>query len=119
MTRGRRVAVTAPDGRSGPVRWRPPADPALPPEVLDAARRVRRAQLRRAAVLLAGGAVLLLGVPVLIRVAPGLVDVRLFGVPGGWLAVAVLPYPVMALLAWAQLAAAERVERRADARDDP
>ncbi len=31
--------------------------------------------------------------------------------PGGWIVVAVLPYPAMVVLAWAHLAAAERVER--------
>jgi hypothetical protein len=83
----------------------------MAPETLAAARRIRRAQLRRAVVLLAGGALLLVGMPVLIRVAPWLVEARLLGVPGAWLVVAVLPYPVMAVLAWAHLVAAERAER--------
>ncbi|MDQ4117244.1 MAG: hypothetical protein M3235_09820, partial [Actinomycetota bacterium] len=75
------------------------------------------AQLRRAAALLAAGALLLFGVPALVRLAPGLVEARLFGVPGAWLVVAVLPYPVMAVLAWAHLVAAERAER--DPADSP
>jgi hypothetical protein len=69
-------------------------------------------------VLLAVGALLLFGVPALIHVAPWLVEARLLGVPGGWLVVAVLPYPVMAALAWAQLLAAERAERDPAPRDD-
>lgn len=61
--------------------------------------------------LLAAGALLLIGLPVLIRLAPSLLEARLFGIPGAWLMVAVLPYPLMAALAWAHLVAAERAER--------
>ncbi|TCK26442.1 hypothetical protein [Pseudonocardia endophytica] len=106
----RRVAVTAPADPT-PPRRRPQADQVVPPESLAAARRIRRTQLRRTAVVLGASALLLFGVPVLIRLAPWLVEIRLAGVPGGWLVVAVLPYPVMAALAWAQLVAAERAER--------
>jgi hypothetical protein len=42
---------------------------------------------------------------------PALDAVRLAGIPVSWLAVAVLPFPLMALLAGWQLRKAERVER--------
>lgn len=113
MSRPRRVAVTAPEGPAA-VPTRPVETPVPDPATLAAARRIRRAQLCRAAVTLGLGALLLLGLPVLLRAAPGLAGVRVFGVPGGWLAVAVAPFPLLAGLAWWQLGAAERAER-----DDP
>ena len=116
MNRGRRVAVTAPAGGTPPRRRRA-AGPVVAPETLAAARRIRRAQLRRSAVVLAAGVLLLVGVPVLIRVAPWLTEAHLFGIPGGWLVVAVLPYPVMAAMAWVHLVAAERAERDPARRD--
>jgi hypothetical protein len=56
-------------------------------------------------------AVLLLGLPVLLAAAPWLDEVRLGGIPISWLAVAVLPYPVLVMLAQWQLRRAERTER--------
>jgi hypothetical protein len=41
---------------------------------------------------------------------PALDDVRLLDVPVSWLAVAVLPWPVLAGLAWWQLRRAEAIE---------
>ena len=64
--------------------------------------------------LLAGGA-FLVGVPLLLHVAPALDDVRFLGLPISWLAVAVLPGPVLAGLAWWQLRRAERAETDEDA----
>ena len=56
------------------------------------------------------GAVFLVGLPLLLELVPGPDGVRLFDVPVSWLAVAVLPWPVLAGLAWWQLRRAERVE---------
>ncbi|RZT84144.1 hypothetical protein EV383_0978 [Pseudonocardia sediminis] len=112
MSRPRRVSVTAPDGPSPAPTPTRPVDPlAADPAALQTARRIRRAQLRRAATTVALGAVLLFGVPVLLRLAPDLAAVRLFGLPGGWLVVAIAPYPLLAALAWWQMAGAERDER--------
>jgi len=77
----------------------------------DRAERLRRAQLRLALVGLAGLALLLVGLPILLDAVPELIRPRLFGLPVSWLAVAVLPYPALALLAWRQLRRAERLER--------
>lgn len=112
MSRPRRVAVTAPPepgARPGTVR--PAPEPVLDPELAAHARRVRRAQLRRAGTTLLCGAVLLLGLPVLLRYAPGLAQWRGAGLPLGWIAVAWLPYPLLAVLAWWHLRRAERAER--------
>jgi hypothetical protein len=63
--------------------------------------------------LLAGGA-FLVGLPLLLQLIPALDDVRLFDVPVSWLAVAVLPWPVLTALAWWQLRRAERAEAEDD-----
>jgi hypothetical protein len=52
-----------------------------------------------------------LGLPLVLVGAPVLDTVRLAGIPVSWLAIAVLPYPLLALLAAWQLRKAERVER--------
>jgi hypothetical protein len=70
-----------------------------------------RTQLRLAAVVLALVAVCLGGLPLLFRLAPGLEDVKVAGVPLPWLALAVLVYPFLFLLGWAYVRAAERNER--------
>jgi hypothetical protein len=116
MTRpkARRVAVTSPQTRRALAGRRTAHPGALPPlsaAAVERARRVHRRQLRLALVVLAALAGLLIGLPVLLAVAPGLDQVRLAGIPLSWLAVAVLPYPVLALLAHGQLRRAERVER--------
>jgi hypothetical protein len=114
MTKRGRVTVTSPQtavvltARRGVV--------AAAPRLLSSqerarAERIRRAQLRIAASTLAGGALLLVGLPVLLNATPELLGVRLFEVPVAWLAVAVLPYPVLALLGRWQLRRAERAER--------
>lgn len=111
----RRVAVTSPQTRIALSGRRPAApvrSPLLTPDQLRRAELVRRTQLRRAAVALTAAAALLVGVPLLFDLAPVLDDVRVAGVPVSWLAVAVLPYPALAALAWWQLRRAERVERR-------
>ncbi|GAA1843242.1 hypothetical protein GCM10009836_23250 [Pseudonocardia ailaonensis] len=112
MSRARRVAVTSPQtrvalarrGAAGAVR-------SLTAEELATAARVRRRQLQIAAGTLVGAAVLLVGLPALLDAWTGLRGVRLVDLPIAWLAVAVLPYPALALLAWRQLRRAEGAER--------
>jgi hypothetical protein len=114
VNRPRRVTVTSPQTRlvltgrrSGP----PASLPRLAPAELTTASRVRGVQARRAVITLLGGLLLLAGLPVLLDAAPGLLRVRLWGVPVAWLAVAALPYPVLAGLALWQLRRAEAAER--------
>jgi len=114
MNRPRRVAVTAPPDpgvRPRPVPPRPVPETLLDPARAELARSTRRAQVRRAALTLVCGALLLLGVPVLLRLAPGLSQWRPAGLPLGWILVAWVPYPLLALLAWWHLRGAERAER--------
>ena len=114
----RRVAVTSPQtrialaGRHGP----PARAPRLTAAELERAEQIRRRQLRRAVTALLAGAAFLVGVPLLLALVPALDDVRLLGVPLSWLAVAVLPWPVLAGLAWWQLRRAEDAE---DTAEDP
>ncbi|BBG00002.1 MULTISPECIES: hypothetical protein [Pseudonocardia] len=114
MNRPRRVAVTAPPEpglRSRPVPSRPVPETLLDPARAELARSTRRAQVRRAVLTLVCGGLLLLGVPVLLRLAPGLSEWRVAGLPLGWIVVAWVPYPLLALLAWWHLRGAERAER--------
>jgi hypothetical protein len=109
----RRVAVTSPQtrialaGRHGP----PARAPRLTAGELERAEVVRRRQLRLAVTALLAGAAFLGGLPLLLDLAPALDRVRLLGVPVSWLAVGVLPWPVLAGLAWWQLRRAEAAER--------
>jgi hypothetical protein len=52
----------------------------------------------------------MLGLPLLFALFPILDDIRLLGIPISWLALAVLPYPALALLAGWQLRRAEHTE---------
>ncbi|MGD9986270.1 hypothetical protein [Pseudonocardia sp.] len=121
MSRARRVTVASPQtavvltARRGGVSSPPPR---LSATERDRAERLRLAQLRLALVGLAGLALLLVGLPILLDAVPELIRPRLFGLPVSWLAVAVLPYPVLALMAWRQLCRAERVERADDLAED-
>ncbi|MGH8967692.1 MAG: hypothetical protein ACRDXB_20515, partial [Actinomycetes bacterium] len=75
------------------------------------ARRIHHRQLRYALTVLGLLAVLLLGLPLVLAAFPVLDEVRLAGIPVSWLAVAVLPYPLLVVLARWQLRRAERTER--------
>jgi O-antigen/teichoic acid export membrane protein len=114
MTKRGRVTVTSPQtavvltARRGGVVAAPRR---LTSEERARAERIRRTQLRIAATTLAGGALLLVGLPVLLDAMPVLLAIRLIDVPVAWLAVAVLPYPVLALLGRWQLRRAEEAER--------
>jgi hypothetical protein len=107
------VAVTSPQtrialaGRHGP----PARAPRLTAGELERAELVRRRQLRLAVTALLAGAAFLVGLPLLLDLVPALDRVRLLGVPVSWLAVGVLPWPVLAGLAWWQLRRAEVAER--------
>jgi hypothetical protein len=108
----RRVAVTSPQTRIALAgrRAAPARAPRLSAADLARAERIRRVQLRRALTALLAGAAFLVGLPLLLDLAPGLDRVRLAGVPTSWLAVAVLPWPVLTGLAWWQLRRAEAAE---------
>jgi hypothetical protein len=112
----RRVAVTSPQtrialaGRHGP----PVRAPRLAAAELERAATVHRRQLWRAVTALLAGAAFLVGLPLLLDLVPALDDVRLLDVPVSWLAVAVLPWPVLAGLAWWQLRRAEDAEDLGD-----
>jgi len=108
----KRVAVTSPQTRMALATRRGGPGPLTPldAETLARARGIRRRQLRIALGTLAGAAVLLVGLPVVLGVVPR--TFRLADMPIVWLAVAVLPYPVLAVLARLQLRRAERAERR-------
>lgn len=88
-------------------RWRVPN--------LDAAGEARAASLYRRQLRLAVAPLALLfagmlGLPLLFAAFPALDDIRLFGIPVSWLALAVLPYPALAALAAWHLRRAERTE---------
>ena len=119
MTRQRRVAVTSPQTRlalAGRRTGAAAAPPHLAPAEVERARRIYQRQLRYAlgALLLLFG--LLLGLPLLLAALPELDRLRVAGIPVSWLAVAVLPYPLLVALARWQLRRAERVERIGRAR---
>lgn len=112
----RRVAVTSPQTRVALARRRGPPvrAPRLAADELERAERIRRAQLRRAVTALLAVAGFLVGLPLLLDLVPEADTVRLSGVPASWLAVAVLPWPVLGGLAWWQLRRAEAVEAAGD-----
>jgi hypothetical protein len=114
MRQQRRVAVTSPETRlalAGRRTGAPFVPPHLAPVDAERARRIHRRQLRYALTVLGLLSALLLGLPLVLAGAPGLDTVRLAGIPVSWLAVAVLPFPLLALLAGWQLRKAERAER--------
>ncbi|HEX4249583.1 MAG TPA: hypothetical protein VH008_17090 [Pseudonocardia sp.] len=106
--------MTSPQTRLAMARHRPGARRQLPhlaPADLERARRIHRAQLRAALAAVGLLALLIVGLPVLLAAFPGLDGVRVGGLPVSWLALGVLPYPALVLLARWQLRRAERLER--------
>jgi hypothetical protein len=88
-------------------RWRVPK--------LDAAGEARAAELHRRQLRLAVAPLALLfagilGLPLVFALFPLLDTIRLLGIPVSWLALAVLPYPALTLLAGWHLRRAERTE---------
>jgi len=69
-----------------------------------------RAQLRLAVLTLLPLAALALGVPLLFRLAPGLAELDLAGIPVSLLLLAGLVYPLLVLLGWAYIRRAEQHE---------
>ncbi len=51
------------------------------------------------------------GLPLLFHLAPGLAEATLLGLPLAWLLLGVVVYPVLCLLGWVYVRAAERTER--------
>jgi hypothetical protein len=112
----RRVAVMSPQTRHAHTRrrlrgrWRVPK---LDGPAAERALRLYQAQRRRAiaplALLFAG----MLGLPAILAAFPALDGLRLFGIPMSWLAVILLPYPGLVLLARWHLHGAERIEDEA------
>jgi hypothetical protein len=86
----------------------------LTPDELSRAERIRAVQLRLAVTALLAGGAFLVGLPLVLQLVPALDDARLLGIPVSWLAVAVLPWPVLAGLSWWQLRRAERAEADGD-----
>lgn len=109
----KRVAVMSPQTRLAHSRrrlrgrWRVPK---LDPENADRAAELYRTQRRLAVaplVLLFAG---ILGLPLVFALFPGLDTVRVLDIPLSWLALAVLPYPALTLLAGWHLRRAEKAE---------
>lgn len=112
----KRVAVMSPQTRLAHSRRRARGRWRVPQ--LDAVGEARAAELYRRQLRLAAAPLALLfagilGLPLVFALFPALDTVRLLGVPVSWLALAVLPYPALAVLAAWQLRRAERTE------DDP
>ena len=109
----KRIAVMSPQTklahsrRRARGRWRVPKLDGLD---ADRAVALHRRQLRLAVAPLVFLFAGILGLPLVFALFPGLDDIRLLGIPVSWLALAVLPYPALALLAGWQLRRAERAE---------
>ncbi|WP_298176010.1 hypothetical protein [Saccharomonospora sp.] len=113
MSVQRRVTVTSPQTRLAHARrryrgpWRPTTlDPAEAPLAVALYRRQRR----HAVTALTSACVLVFGLPLLLAVLPALDRARVFDVPLSWLAVMVVPFPAMVLLAFSHLRRVEREE---------
>ncbi|SFB60815.1 hypothetical protein SAMN05216266_12647 [Amycolatopsis marina] len=113
MTGNRRVAVTSPQTRLAHSRrrhrgrWRVST---LDPAEAEHAVVLYRIQRRRAAIAVGLLALLVFGLSLALTAFPGLADVRLADIPVSWLALGVLPFPAMVLLAVWQLRRAEAPE---------
>ena len=115
MTKQRRVAVSSPQTRIALTRRHVEHaghPPHLAPGDLERARRAHREQLRWALAAVALLGALIVGLPVLLAAFPAWDDVRVAGVPVSWLAVGVLPYPLLIALSRWQLRRAERIEEK-------
>jgi hypothetical protein len=74
-------------------------------------RSLLREQLRLALGVLAVMGLTIGLLPLAFYLAPGLSDVRLLGMPLGWLLLGVAVYPALVALGWAYVRRAERNER--------
>ena len=84
----------------------PKLDGADAERAVELHRRQLRLALAPLVFLFAG----ILGLPLIFALFPALDEIRLFGIPVSWLALAVLPYPALTLLAGWQLRRAEKAE---------
>jgi hypothetical protein len=108
----RRVRVTS--ERTGAVRRRVTATSEI-----DAQTRLGeiymtsllRAQLRLAGLVIVTLAVLVGGLPVAFRLLPGLMAREVLGMPLAWVLLAFAVYPLLFVLGWLYVRAAERNER--------
>ncbi|MEZ5118021.1 MAG: hypothetical protein R2737_17295 [Candidatus Nanopelagicales bacterium] len=73
---------------------------------------LKRSQLRLALLVAASVGALLGGIPVLFLAVPALRNATLAGIPAGWLLLGLVVFPVICLVAWWYVRAAERNERR-------
>lgn len=74
-------------------------------------RSLLREQLRLAIYVLTVTALTIGLLPLLFHLVPALSDVRLIGMPLGWLLLGVVVYPALVALGWAYVWRAERNER--------
>lgn len=115
MTGNRRIAVTSPQTRLATARrrnrprWRAAT---LDPADVERAIALYRVQRRRAASAVLWLFTLVFGLPLLLAMLPQLGHLRLLGIPGSWLALVLVPFPAMALLARWHLRRAEKAEER-------
>jgi hypothetical protein len=70
-----------------------------------------RAQLRSALLTLAPVVALAIGMPLAFYLAPGLIELRVIGVPIAWWVLGLLVYPLLVALGWSFVRRAERHER--------
>ena len=113
----RREKLTSPQTRIALARGNRPVQHLLPvPEPVDteAARRLFRAQRRRAVRTVLLLSLLLFGVSGSFALFPVLGEVRLVGVPISWLLLTAGIYPMLFGLAVWHVRAAERLEDRAE-----
>jgi hypothetical protein len=113
MPASRRVAVMSPQTRLAHSRrrsrgrWRvPKLDPAGAERAAELYRRQRALAVAPLALLFVG----IIGLPLVFAIFPALDRLRLLGIPVSWLALAVLPYPALTLLAHWHLRRAEHIE---------
>lgn len=113
MPAGKRVAVMSPQTRHAHSRRRLRGRFRVPKlDAADAERALSlyRAQRRRAIAPLILMFTGILGLPLVFFLLPALDHTRLAGLPLSWLAIVLLPYPALVLLARWQLHRAERIE---------
>ncbi|WP_116050616.1 hypothetical protein [Amycolatopsis palatopharyngis] len=113
MTGNRRVAVTSPQTRLAHSRRRPRGRwrvSTLHPAEAEHAVALYRIQRRRAAVAIGLLGTLVVGLSLTLAAFPELDQVRIADIPLSWLALGVLPFPAMVLLALWQLRRAEHPE---------
>ncbi|WP_165372384.1 DUF898 domain-containing protein [Nocardioides iriomotensis] len=117
----RRVRVTS--ERSGAVRRRVTARSEIDAQTQLGEiymTSLLRAQLRLAGLVIVALAVLVGGLPVAFRLLPGLMSRDVLGMPLSWVLLAFAVYPLLFLLGWLYVRAAERNERDfADVVDRP